>query len=268
MMWRPRHEAHAIERVRLLFTFREPVPSKVVDKSSHQTRQHASDLGFDSVGPAESSIATIKLQAHSAPQTEPAAKNGFLMRRHQDGALVEEVGFRDMVYGYMTQTYGRWESLVARLEEALLPALDNISDVAELDAIKLEYWDSFVFEGNPLEADVSKLLSVVDAAIPADVRAGSSAWHSHVGWFEGDEETPTLINRNIDVVDTSNGEGQDRRSLGIYTLVERRSKSAPLDFQSVRELINDMHNRSLLLFGGSLSAEYRDQIGIDLEAYK
>lgn len=267
-MWKPRHEAHAIERVRLLFTFREPIPSKVVAKSSYETRQQAYDLGFDAVGPAESSIATIKLQARNAPQTEPSARNGFVMRRHQDGALVEEIGFRDMVYGYMTKTYGRWESLVARLEEALIPALDNISDIAELDAIKLEYWDSFVFEGNPLEANVSNLLSVVDAAIPPDVRAGSSAWHSHVGWFEGNEESPTLINRNIDVVDTSNEEGQNMRSLGIYTLVERRSKSNPIDFQSVRDLIDGMHNRSLLLFGESLSEEYRNQIGINLEAYK
>ncbi|NVK54669.1 MAG: TIGR04255 family protein [Alteromonadaceae bacterium] len=267
-MWKPRHEAHAIERVRLLFTFREPIPSKVVAKSSYETRQQASDLGFDAVGPAESSIATIKLQARNAPQTEPSAQNGFVMRRHQDGALVEEIGFRDMVYGYMTKTYGRWESLVARLEEALLPALNNISDIAELDAVKLEYWDSFVFEGDPLEADVSKLLSVVDAAIPSGVRAGSSAWHSHVGWFEGDEESPTLINRNIDVVDTSNEEGQNMRSLGIYTLVERRSKSTPIDFQGVQDLIDGMHNRSLLLFGESLSEEYRNQIGINLEAYK
>lgn len=267
MTWRPRHEAHAIERVRLLFKFCEPIPSKMVAKSSEETRQKAFDLGFDDVGPAESSIATIKLQGHSA-QTEPSPKNGFVMRRHQDGAVVEEVGFRDMVYGYMTKTYGRWDSLVTRLEEILFPSLNNISEVAELDSIKLEYWDSFVFEGDPLEADVSKLLSFVDAAIPPDVRAGSSAWHSHVGWFEGEEETPTLINRNIDVVDTSNGEGKDMRSLGMYTLVERRSKSATLDFQSVRELINGMHNRSLLLFGESLSAEYRDQIGIDLEAYK
>jgi uncharacterized protein (TIGR04255 family) len=267
-MWKPRHEAHAIESVRLLFTFREPVPSKVIAKSSHEIRQRATDLGFDAVGPTQSSIATIKLQAHNTPQTEPSIQNGFVMRRHQDEAVVEEVGFRDMVYGYMTKTYGRWESLVARLEDALLPALDNISDIAELDAIKLEYWDSFVFEGNPLEANVSKLLSVVDAAIPTDVCAGSSAWHSHVGWFEGDEEAPTLINRNIDVADTSNREGQNMRSLGIYTLVERRSKSTPLDFQSVRDLINCMHNRSLLLFGESLSEEYRRQIGINLEAYK
>jgi uncharacterized protein (TIGR04255 family) len=254
--------------VRLLFTFREPVPSKVVAKSSHEVRNQASDLGFDAVGPAESSIATIKFQAHSAPQTEPSAKNGYVLRRHQDGVLVEEVGFRDMVYGYMTMTYGRWESFVARIEEVLLPALDGISDVAELEAIKLEYWDTFVFEGNPSEADVAKLLSVVDGSIPKDVSAGSSAWHSHVGWFEGDEETPTLINRNVDVVDTSNGEGKDMRSLGIYTLVERRSKSATLDFQGVREFINGMHNRSLLLFGETLAAEYRDQIGINLETYK
>jgi uncharacterized protein (TIGR04255 family) len=268
MMWKPTHEAHAIDRVRLLFSFSEPVPSKVIAKSSHETRHRASELGFDGVGLAESSIANIKLQSNNAPQTEPSVKNGFVMSRHQDEALVEEVGFRDMVYGYMTTSYGRWASLVARLEEALFPALDNISDVAELDSIKLEYWDSFVFAGNPFEADVSKLLSVVDAAIPADVCAGSSAWHSHVGWFEGDEETPTLINRNFDISDSSNGEEQDIRRLGIYTMVEQRSKSAPLDFHSVREHINKMHNRSLLLFGESLSAEYRDQIGIDLEVYK
>lgn len=268
MTWRPRHKAHAIERVRLLFTFREPVPTKVIDRTSHKTREQASDLGFDAIGPADSSIATIKLQAHNAPQTEPSAKNGYVMRRHQDGTVVEEVGFRDMVYGYMTMTYGRWHSLVARLEEVLLPALDSAGDVAELDAIKLEYWDTFVFDGNPLEADVAKLLNVTDRTIPSDVSAGGSAWHSHVGWFEGNAETPTLINRNIDVADASNGEGQDMRSLGIYTLVERRSKSAPLDFQSVRQNINCMHNRSLLLFGESLTAEYRDQIGIDLEVYK
>lgn len=268
MTWRPRHEAHAIERVRLLFKFREPIPSKLVAKSSEETRQQAAALGFDATGPAENTIATINLRGQNAPQTKPPSNSGFVMRRHQGGVLVEEVGFRDMVYGYMTKTYGRWESLVARLEEALLPALDYISDIAELDTIKLEYWDSFVFEGSPLEADVSNLLSVVDTAIPTDVCAGSSTWHSHVGWFEGDEETPTLINRNFDVVDTSNEEGQDLRSLGIYTMVERISKSSPLDFRSVRELINAMHNRSLLLFGESLSTEYRERIGIDLEAYK
>lgn len=268
MSLKPRHEAHAIERVRLLFKFREAIPSKVVARSTLLAREQASELGFDSVGPAESAIATIKLQAHNVPQTEPSAKNGFVMRRHQDGVVVEEVGFRDMVYGYMTQTYGRWDSLVARLEEALLPALESVRDVADLDAIKLEYWDSFFFEGNPLDADVSELLNVVETAIPTEVFAGNSTWHSHVGWFEGEAESPTLINRNVDVVDVSNEEAQDVRSLGIYTLVERRSKSAPLDFQNVRELIDSMHNRSLLLFGESLSAEYRDQIGIDLEAYK
>jgi len=267
MTWQPRHEAHAIERVRLLFTFREPIPSKAVDKCSYETRQQASSFGFDAVGPAGSAIATIKLQANNPPQTTPSAKNGFVMRRHQDGEVVEEVGFRDMVFGYMTKTYGRWESLVARLEEALLPALNNVSEVAELDAIKLEYWDSFVFEGDPAEADVTMLLSAVDEAIPTDVCAGSSAWHSHVGWFEGDEERPTLINRNFDVIDTSNEEGKEMRSVGIYTLVEQRSGPTPLDFNCVQELINEMHNRSLSLFGSSLSEEYRDRIGIILENY-
>lgn len=268
MTWKPRHEAHAIERVRLLFTFREPIPSRVIAKSSAEIRANPGELGFDEVGPAKSSIPTIKLQGNAALQTEPAAQNGFVMRRNQDGAVVEEVGFRDLVFGYMTKTYGRWDSLVKRLEEVLLPALDNVTEVAELDAIKLEYWDSFVFDGDPLEADVVELLGEVDPSIPEAVRKGSSAWHSHVGWFEGSDERPILINRNFDAVDVSNGDGEDRRSLGIYTLVENRSGSKVMEIEEAREIIEIMHNRSLLLFGETLSDEYREKVGIDLDSYK
>ena len=43
------------------------------------------------------------------------------MRRHKDSVIAEEVGFRDLVYGYMTTTYGRWEAMRRRLDEVLLP---------------------------------------------------------------------------------------------------------------------------------------------------
>ena len=209
-------------------------------------------------------VPTIEIRANAARQIEPTVQNGFVMRRSQYGDVVEEVSFCKNVYGYMTKTYRRWESFVKRFEEVLLPAL---YEVAELDAIKLEYWDSFAFEGSPLEADVTELLGEVDTSIPESVRKGNSAWHSHVGWFEGCDEHPVLINRNFDGVD-ANEDGEDRRSLGIYTLVENRSGSKPIEIGEVRETIETMHNRSLLLFGESLSVEYRDKVGIDLGSYK
>jgi len=268
MTWKPRHEAHAIERVRVLFAFREPVPAKVVSRSSAEITAKFSELGFNSVEPVEGSVATIKLQPNAAPEREPAARNGLVMRRHKDSVIAEEVGFRDLVYGYMTTTYGRWEAMRRRLDEVLLPALDHVIDIVELDSMKLEYWDSFIFEGDPSKADISDLLAFVDPSIPEDVLRGSSAWHSHSGWFEGEEPFPVLINRNLDMVDRKDNEGRTVRALGVYTLVEKRSSADALDIGSARSSLDEMHNRSLLLFGNTISAEYREQLGIDLEAYK
>ena len=266
MTWKPRHEAHAIEPVRLLFTFRDSIPSKAIGWSSSAITASSKDLGFDESRPAEI-ISTIEIRANAAQQAEPAVQNGFVMRRSQDGTVVEEVSFHKNVFGYMTKTCGRWDSFVKRLEEVLLPALYNVNEVAELDAIKLEYWDSFSFDGSPLEADVTELLRDVDTSIPEAVRNGNSAWHSHVGWFEGSDEQPVLINRNFDGVGVSE-DGEDRRSVGIYTLVENRSGSKLIEIEEVRETIEMMRNRSLLLFGEALSAEYRDKVGIDLGSYK
>lgn len=268
MTWKPRHEAHAIERVRVFFEFREPIPSKVLAKSSASITDKFAELGFDALEPAESSFTTIKVQLNAAPEKEVGSRNGFVLRRRQDGALAEEVGLRDLVFGYVTTTYGRWEAMKKRLEEVLLPVLDAVSEIVELDKIKLEYWDSFYFDGEPAKADVSKLVSSVDASIPADVRNGSSAWHSHIGWFEGEEAARILLNRNLDMVDRTEADGTVRRVLSIYTLVEKRSLVDALDLGSVRSQLDEMHKRSLQLFGGSLAEEYRAKVGIDLGAYK
>lgn len=88
------------------------------------------------------------------------------------------------------------------------------------------------------------------------------------GWFEGEEPFPVLINRNLDMVDRKDNEGRTVRALGVYTLVEKRSSADALDIGSARTSLDEMHNRSLVLFGNTISAEYREQLGIDLEAYK
>jgi len=268
MTWKPKHEAHAIERVRLLCTFREPLPSKAINRSSSGIIGNASDLGFNSVEPAQSSIQKIRIDQGSVPAQEPSSRNGHVMKRHKDGQVAEEVGFRDMVYGYMTTTYGRWDSMKKRLDEVFIPALEVAGDLVELKSVKLEYWDSFFFDGDPQAADISNLLEHANGSIPKDVLKGSSTWHSHAGWFEDGDPYPTLINRNFDMVDQQNNKGQSRRALGIYTLVEKRFSNSSLDMSKFRNLLEEMHNRSLLLFGGALSSEYRKKVGIDLESYK
>ena len=54
MTWRPLHNQHAIERVRLIVQFNEPVPSKVVRTMSENLAKKRNDLrmiGLDRVPP-------------------------------------------------------------------------------------------------------------------------------------------------------------------------------------------------------------------------
>lgn len=208
MTWKPRHEAHAIERVRAMFHFREPLPKKILNDASAEIVEAAPKLGFDTVTPAESSIVTISLQPNATGKQEPASQSGFVLRRHVDGEVVEEVGIRDTRFGYMTTIYGRWENLSQRLEDVLLPALRKAEPAIELVSMKLEYWDRFLFDGAPEKADVTTLLEGFETALPADVLAGQSAWHSHIGWFEGEKASPVLINRNLDMLDQTNADGE------------------------------------------------------------
>ncbi len=269
MTWKPRHEAHAIERVRGQFLFNEPVPSKVLNRSIAETIEVADELGFDTIAPADSGVALISLQPNVSPQQGPPISKGKVMRRHDEGELVEEVGFRDIRFGYLTTTYGRWENLRNRLNEVLLPALNRADESVELSSAKLEYWDSFTFEGEPDAASVADLLEPFDGGLPRSVLEGGSTWHSHVGWFEGEKSSPTLVNRNLDLVERTNEEdGSKTRALGIYTLAERRSTSEPLEIGAVSDILVEIHKISLRMLGEAITDKYRKLIGIDLSDYQ
>ena len=273
MTWKPRHEAHAIERVRILFPFKDPLTTKILRQASAEVVEQADGFGFDSVTPAESSFANFNIPVlgnlgnlHS-PQKVPGKMNGTVLRRHLDGTVVEEVGFRDGVFGYLTTTYGRWENLLGRLREIVLKTLYNVENAVDLDSLKLEYWDTFTFDGVLTDADAKQLLAQVDNSVPTSVVGGSSQWHSHIGWFEGIGEHQILINRNIDVVDREGTHGS-LRNLGVYTMVEMRGGDDGLRIIGIEDALEMLHRRSLRLFGETLSEEYREMIGLNLDRYQ
>ena len=268
MTWKPKHEAHAIERVRVMFTFSQPLTSKLLTSAVADVVAKSEDFGFDTVTSAESAIATITIQPNIGAQTKTAPMNGTVMMRRDRDSVVEEVGFRDGVFGYVTSTYGRWENLRNRMDEVILPALHNVEAAADLSSAKLEYWDSFLFVGDEQSADVSTLLRNFDGDLPGEVLAGSSQWHSHIGWFEESSEGPVLINRNIDVVDRVDDEGKTVRALGIYTLADQRNRSNAVSISDIETILEDLHKRALRLLGKTLSKEYCELIGLDLSVYK
>jgi uncharacterized protein (TIGR04255 family) len=267
MTWKPIFEAHAIERVRVQFHFKEPIPSKLLTSATTNVTSKYRALGFTQVTEAESGVATFKIIVGGRPTQEEPEQNGVSLKRIEGGDTVEDVAYRDTVFAYVSKSYDRWHNLLNRLEDLLFTELRAVSDVTELSSIKLEYWDSFRFDGTADEADISSLLEDFQSSLPNESVAGGSTWHSHAGWFEINRGMPVLVNKNFDSVDRE-VDGDKCRFLGIYTLLEQRSADTMIEFSKIEEILEHLHQRSIVLFGSSLTEPYRKMIGLDLESYK
>ena len=261
MAWRAIHEAHAIDRVRVILQFNEALNDKLLQKAVLPTKEKYRELEFETVERAEGAVQTFVITQDGTP-LQPPERKGWVFKR---GNTIEEAGFRDSVFGYVSTEYGRWENLEIRFWDIFRDALTVALESVDLTHIKLEYWDRFVFDGDPATADARHLLEGVDPSVPSASISGVTLWHSHAGWFEERDGTPILINRNFDAIDQII-EGKTHRVLNILTLVDLRPQG-PMAVSDVTSALNYLHNRALLLFGASIKEDIRRAIGLDLEKY-
>lgn len=266
MGWKPIHEAHAIDRVRILVQFNSPLTDKILAKAAAPATSKFQELGFEQLLRAESTIQGFMISVQPGPIVPEIAQNGWVLKRSSAGVLTEEAGFRDGVFGYMSTEYGRWENLATRFWDVFESSLSIALDSVDISSIKLEYWDRFVFDGQPASANLRDLLVTVDPVIPESAVTGAALWHSHSGWFENHNENVVLVNRNIDVIDEPSAEGP-RRHCNIFTLVELRAAKAIDNVQNCKTTLEHLHRRSLALFGSSLAEAQRNNIGLNLADY-
>ncbi|WP_018240566.1 hypothetical protein [Ensifer sp. BR816] len=266
MPWKPLHEAHAIDRVRVLVQFDAQLSDKALARAATPITSIALDLGFDAVERAASSVQQITIAPHiQASYPEPPRANGWVLKRHDGQRLAEEAGYRDMVFGYLAGEYSRWENTRSRFWDLFEKPLDAAMGIVSVGSMRLEYWDQFIFDGEPSEADASDLFHQFDAALPAYNIRGGASWHSHLGWFESRNDMPLLINRNFDAVDRPQDDGVVR-AMNIYTLVELRVPAeTELGVDAIRTELDFLHDRSVALFGEALKPDLRDAVGIKIE---
>ncbi|MCY4316650.1 MAG: hypothetical protein OXC66_11130, partial [Roseovarius sp.] len=178
--------------------------------------------------------------------------------------VVEELGIRDGIFGYVSAQYDRWTVMRERLNRILVPAIEVALDVADAKALKLEYWDSFVFEDVWENACASKLLSARQALVPDTAYDGPENWHSHIGWFERVCENRLLINQNFDAVNLRRERDDvEKKALNIYALTEQRFENWKLDSDNISKTLDFLHDRSVQLFAASINDAQREAIGID-----
>ncbi len=263
-MWKPVHEAHAIERVRLLLSFAEPVPVKAIARAAeHVTADHRK-WGLDTserISPSQQIVLTPNVTAR------PAGDEGYIFKKLDGETLVEEVGFRAGRLGYFTSTYGRWETLRSRVESFFLPAIERLKDVVDFSNVRLDFWDAFLFDGDFKEADARDILASPDVGIPNFALGPGRFWHSHTGWFETRASEKFLVNRNIGV-GPKETDGSKIMSATINIMTQRRAEDGDIAHDQILSTVDIMHKVSNTVFGESISEEMRNRIGLDLREYQ
>jgi uncharacterized protein (TIGR04255 family) len=263
-MWKPVHEAHAIERVRLLLSFAEPVPARAIALAGEHVIADHRRWGLDTserISPSQQIMLAPNVTA------QPAGNEGYVFKKLDGENVVEEVGFRAGLLGYMTTTYGRWDTLRSRVEAFFSPAIDRLKGVVDFADVQLEYWDAFLFDGELEMADARDILASRDVGIPEYALGPGRFWHNHTGWFEARDDEAFLVNRNIGVASRQIDSAQNM-SATIYSLVRRRAAEASIESDKIFSIIDIMHKISNTVFGETISGEMRERIGLDLREYK
>lgn len=221
-------------------------------------------MGFNEISQVPSQIIDVSEEADTRPKRISSELNGWVFKQHVGEVVVEEPGIRDGIFGYVSTQYDRWTVMRERLNRILVPAIEVALDVADAKALKLEYWDSFVFEDVWENACASKLLSARQALVPDTAYDGPENWHSHIGWFERVCENRLLINQNFDAVNLRReSDDVEKKALNIYALTEQRFENWKLDSDNLWKTLDFLHDRSVQLFAASINDAQREAIGID-----
>jgi hypothetical protein len=239
MPWQPAHEAHAIERVSITFQFAEAIPSKLWQATLNRATLEYQEKGFNAIMEGvELNLGQLFTgQGFAMPGGTPfgvgeplpltgqgAALPGLTARtfRVVVGSQVrEEISLSQQRFVYTSTRYDRWGAFSQRLYDLIGPPLEQALSVVNLPTIKIEYWDRFVFDGLPAEANYRELFRMESRYLPTFFFDMNDLWHSHVGHFASTAPTAKrLINLNVDVFDFADAAmaGTLKRSIGIYSM--------------------------------------------------
>ena len=249
MTWTTVHSAHAIERIGFAVTFKEQLPTKVVDKAWKSFEPRSGELRFDSRQEQSLNEFTIVGDSHTVKKTP-----GWTSHRGvHGGQTIEALSLDGRTLSYESSDYRGWTKAKKRLQTVLGGIVEDLAVVVDVQSVDLNYTDRFVFNGLPSEADTSPLLSdQVLKLIDEGAMKSRKLWHLHRGWFKELHGQDFLVNQNIDVQEGATPAGIVVRSLQILNKVELRP-SQDYDAGGLEELLEVLHSEGLEVFAECLS---------------
>lgn len=264
MSWQPIHPNHAIERTRIAVQFRDALPLRTVLGVGEGFEKTRTDFGFGPRVEVQSHSIVVDLAGQGQQPVAQQSRGWQFRREAAPGAIVEALVFTPEGIVYENVEYVRWAEFWDRASRLLLPLVQMSAEVTDLRSFSLEYFDRFVFSGEPTAASPALLIPDGMASdLPDMPRSGAELWHLHRGWFETLHGIRVLVNQNIDANDVHGPDGNIRRSVGIYTKIERRNANEIVDACSVADDLNRMHVISKTVVANVLRPEIQARIGLD-----
>lgn len=221
-MWQPIHEQHAIAAMAAVFYYSEQIPQKTLRKVVAAAEEPAFASGLRS--------------RHSTND------GGYIynsMSRAGDGQdvpdqLSEQVIVDSSQIIYKTMVYASWERTLERLKTLFVPACDTALQSVSPRFMRLEYLDTFIFDGVPEEGMAAGLLRRESVHLPSHIFDTNLEWHVYTGAFQA-HRPDVVLQIKADCTDRPvDPEGKKRRFVDIMTAHERRflSEDSSSDFST------------------------------------
>jgi uncharacterized protein (TIGR04255 family) len=275
MRWQPAHEANAIERVSVTFQFPQDMPAKQWQQvlGSQTPKLQEASFGFEDI---RRSAQFIIGPAGLSPQPQDISNVPSNRRIFRCESTAEELSLQPSQLMYITPRYISWKFFVERIYLLLQHFIDESLNVLTLNSIKLEYWDRFVFDGEPKDVVYRELFRSNSRYIPAFSFEQSELWHSHIGYFvRFDPTVKRLINFNVDTLDLTNIPDANspeppppKRSAGIYSMAQDTLEAsvAPDTWPNVTIILDELHTILKKVLADAITSEAAERIALNYQA--
>jgi uncharacterized protein (TIGR04255 family) len=260
----PIFPAHAIERCAATVVFEDVIPPQIADQAVelasakldaklNKANTAGVQLSFDA--------ATGKLSVVPGGPTE-----------YQRGADGPRLTVMPNIIVWQTDKYVRWDPFFGEFNQVVGSVLRSLLSMSKVSAIKLEYWDRFIWTGSMEKMDPWALLKKNLPLVALGAARAGASWHSHCGWFEPQTKgIRRLVNVNVDVLEIKlQGAQKPSPTVGIYTMCQDDFGMPPsgnfADVDAISMKLVELHVALKRLLSDIICDEMQKRISLKVEA--
>ena len=274
--WQPLYERHAIVMMAAVASFSGALTDIGLRRVLKASAEVASKAGLS----ASSPIFSLEINPAS-PALQAGKPAGHVYNSVEDAPVVPglQIDFtRQLLVDpssviFRTSRYRSWAEEKAEIGRIFAPLLEITSSIVGLSAIRLEYLDRFVFQGDAGDAKVGDLLLSESGLISPHVFGRTGPWHANTGYLvpaEG-KALASVVQLNVECVNIrSTPIGSEQVAVNVMSAQEDRNPKFGVaedayDAHFVLERFEEMHTRLKDLLAHVITSDMQRRIGMKLD---